>query len=183
MRGLVLVLLLTACSSEQNLVPPDWDLNRMIVQPRYDPFGQSSFFADGRTMRTPPDGTIPRSRDLAPAEPPISLALLQDGRRHFETFCAPCHGITGDAQTVVAANMPLVKPPSLHSDKLRTMPPSRFYQVITDGYGMMPSYAIQLDAQERWAVANYVRALQRSRNARLDELPEALLSRAREALR
>jgi mono/diheme cytochrome c family protein len=182
MKGLVLVLLLTACDSNQNLVPPDWNLNRMIAQPRYDPFGQSNFFADGRTMRTPPDGTVPRSRDLAPAEPPISLALLQDGRRHFETFCAPCHGITGDAQTVVAANMPLVKPPSLLSDRLRGLPPSHFYQVITTGYGMMPSYAIQLDDRERWAVAKYVRALQRSRSVPLNELPEALQARAREAL-
>ena len=175
--------LLCACEGGQNLVPLDPDLNRMIEQPRWDLWEESAFFADGRTMRLPPPGTIPqRASDDGGRPARIDEALLAEGRRLYGIHCAPCHGLLGDAETVVAANFSLVAPRTFHSPTMRARPADHFYRVITYGYGMMPSYGWQLDERQRWAVVAWVRALQRSRHVRLDELPFELQRRAREAL-
>ncbi|WP_373047313.1 c-type cytochrome [Vulgatibacter sp.] len=196
-RHALVALLVAGCDDRDNLVPPDWDLNRMIEQPRYDPFERSPFFADGRTMQAPPAGTVPRERVLGPpartlglvdGEPvetiPLQLTadLLERGRKQYGVFCAPCHGADGSGETVVADNMPLVKPVSFHSPTIRAKPPGHLYRVVSEGYGMMPRYAYQLDIEERWAVVAYMQALQRSRSVRLADLPSDLRRKAIEEL-
>lgn len=185
------LLAVAACSREENLVPPDWGLNRMTRQPRYDAYGGSSFFEDGRAMQLPPDGAVPVNAELGPAamgiEPgshlmtiplPLTSALLARGRDRFETFCAPCHGVAGDGVSIVAAAMPLVKPPSLVTRAMAQEPPGHVYHVIVLGFGMMPRYGYQLPEEDRWATVAYVRALQLAAAAELSVLPPELQDRA-----
>jgi mono/diheme cytochrome c family protein len=173
--ALVMASLALACSDEQTLAWPDWDLNRMVSQPRYQAFDARLDATDGSAMRAPPAGTVSRTPPLA--RPPMTRALLDEGRRHFETVCGACHGVLGDGDTVVADNMPQVKPPSLHSDRFRSMRDEELEGVIALGWGMMPPYAYMLDQRERWAVVAYVRALQLSQHAPFDALPPALQQR------
>ncbi len=194
---LFLALALVACDGRQNLAPPDLDLNRMREQPRYDVWEASPFFASGGVVQAPPEGTVPRHASTASEAVreglesglpvariplPLTAQLLAEGRRHYEITCAPCHGVDGSARTVVADNMPLVKPPSFHSETLRAAPAGHVYRVITHGYGMMPRYSWHLDVEERWSVVAWVQALQRSRFVRLSELPPDLQRRALEEL-
>jgi len=198
-RVLALLLFVCAagCDARDNFVPPDWDLNRMLRQPRYDLWERSPFFDDGRTMQTPPEGTVPRDAPVLPEAVatglqggvpvqqiplPLTGEMLTLGRNRYDRFCSPCHGVDGTARTVVAENMQLVKPVSFHSPTIRAKPPGHYYRVVSEGYGMMPRYAYQLAPEERWAVVAYVLALQRSRSVRLADLPDELRRRAMEEL-
>lgn len=176
---LPLLFWLAGCDDEQNLVPPDWGLNRMITQPRYIPFGESGFFDDGMAMRQPPAGVVPREAAGAFV---VDRALLDEGRRRFDVVCAPCHGILGNGESIVAENMRLVKPPSFHSDRLRNASDDHFLRVIEEGWGMMPSYAYHLHPKQRQAVVSYVRALQKSQWTSLGDLSDALREQALEAV-
>jgi mono/diheme cytochrome c family protein len=135
-------------------------------------------------MRQPPTGTVPREKLVAnPAvaegkvngkevtEIPVAItpALLQTGHKEFDIVCATCHGLLGDGRSLVAANMSLRPPPNLHDR--RDMTVGYYFQVITQGYGLMPSYAAELSVEERWAVIAYLRALQLSQNAPLALAP------------
>jgi len=163
---------------------PDW--SRMITQPKLLPYEASELFADQRAMRPLPAGTIPREwitdparrtgRDASgaelPAVPlPVTRALLERGRERFGIACAPCHGIAGDGDSVVAHNMQRRRPPSLHEPRTVALTPGAMYQVIVDGYGVMPSYATLLAVEDRWAVVAYVRTLALSWKVKLDALP------------
>ncbi len=170
---------------------PDW--SRMITQPKLLPFGATTLFDDGAAMRSPPNGTISRGwiadarhrdgRDdtglpAATIPLPITRALIDRGRDRFAITCAACHGIAGDGDSAVAHNMERRRPPSLHEPRLVALSPGEVYRVIVDGYGLMPSYATMLEVDDRWAVVAYVRTLQLSWRARLDELPAAIASDA-----
>jgi mono/diheme cytochrome c family protein len=185
------------CGDDQALHLPDPGLERMVGQPRVDPYGGSSFFADGRGMRPTPAGTVGRDdpprfgtiatgrdgdhwSDRAPL--PIDRPLLERGHDRFEAFCAACHGALGDGDSVVARRMELVRPRDLQSAEALAYPIGRIYGAATTGFGLMPSYAAQLSQRERWAVAAYVKSLQLSRHARLDDLPEPMRERARQEL-
>ncbi len=188
-----LTLLLGGCENPVSAI----GFERMIDQPRGKAFKASPYFADGRLMRTPPAGAVPidgagsRDRMLGLAGDtyastiPIAVdrALLRRGQDRFEVYCATCHGSTGDGKSIVAAHMSLRKPPSLVDDPVRSFPPGRVFQVISDGYGLMPSYASALVVDERWAVVAYLRALTLSAHVTLDTLPAAERRRAEEALR
>ncbi len=154
-------------------------LQRMEVQSKYEYYETSEFFADGRAMRVPPEGTIPRERpvgnpglstgrtngQLVSAIPlEVDRALLTLGQKKYNIVCAQCHGVLGDGASVVAENMALRLPPSLL--ELSQRPAGHFYTAITEGYGVMPSFSGELDTKERWAVVAYVRALQAARNTR-----------------
>jgi len=156
------------------------DFERMRVQPKYEPFAASTIFADGKVLQHAPAGTVAVERDPRPAA--IDLALVQTGRVRFDVYCSPCHGVLGDAQTPVAARMPLRQPPSLHEDRIRTMGDEEIYTVISNGYGFMPPYATQLSERERWGVVGYVRALQRSHATSLESLPPEVRGEAQAAL-
>ena len=160
-------------------------IDPMMTQPKYVAYSRNDFFVDGRAMRTPPANTIPRERiigNLALTTGsdekgtrvtviplPLTHELLLTGQDKFNIYCAVCHGLQGDGNSLVATQMSLRPPPNLH---LRaSQPVGHTYEVIANGYGLMPAYAAELTVDERWAVVAYVRALQRSQNATLADAP------------
>jgi mono/diheme cytochrome c family protein len=168
-------------------------LQRMETQEKYLPYRSNDLFADGRSMRTPPEGTIPRERlvghpDIATGElngqpvaeipVPVTQELLVRGRHRYEIVCATCHGLVGNGDSMVADNMATRLPPSLVA--LTDKPAGFFYKAITLGFGLMPSFAGEIPMDERWAVVAYVRALQLSQNAPVQSLPEDVQRRLRE---
>jgi mono/diheme cytochrome c family protein len=182
--GLGLALSCAGCDEHQAFHTPRPGLSRMLEQPRGRVYGASTVFADGRTMREPPSDTVPHdlsgaSEDIAarhvddttPVPVPVTRALLVDGRQRFERVCATCHGILGDGQSVVAEKMDRRKPPSL-VEKHR--PPGKVFQVVSRGYGFMPSFAAVLTPAERWSVIAYLDALRLSQRVRIGDLSPAM---------
>jgi mono/diheme cytochrome c family protein len=162
---LFLVLLLAGCKQD------------MADQPRYNPQARSNAFADGKSARTPVMGTVEREADLAETPDtipvPVTMALLEHGRERFDIFCSPCHGRAGDGRgMVVERGFPA--PPDFDQEALRRAPDRHFYDVITSGYGVMYSYASRVPPADRWAIVAYIRALQYSRHAPADALPQDL---------
>ncbi len=100
---------------------------------------------------------------------PITMALLRRGRERFDIYCAPCHSPVGDGDGMVARRG-FPHPPSYHSDRLRSAPDRHFYDVMTNGYGVMRSYADRVPPEDRWAIVAYIRALQLSQYARVEDL-------------
>ena len=160
----------------------------MRDQPRYDPLEESQFFADGMAARPLPANTIPRGEWGAAMlnEPfylgkvgeefvetipvPVTADLMARGQQNYDTFCLPCHGRVGYGDgTVVQRGFP--PPPSFHIDRLREQPDGYFYDVISNGFGVMYSYKSRVNPEDRWAIVAYVRALQLSQNVPADELP------------
>ena len=188
-RAAILCVALAACG-DTTLFDP------MERQPKFKPFSANSFYEDGRAMRQPPAGTVPRERqtmrpeitagkdrsgNLVSAIPvPVTRGLLEVGRQKFEIHCAVCHGLVGDGVSPVATQMSLRPPPNLHL--LHNVAPGHLFEVASEGFGLMPSYAAELSAQERWAVVAYVLALRRSQAATLADAPaeirEKLLAEA-----
>jgi mono/diheme cytochrome c family protein len=102
--------------------------------------------------------------------PAVSLQLLERGQERYRIFCAPCHSELGDGDgMIVRRGFPA--PPSFHTESLRSAPPQHIYDVITRGYGMMYSFADRVPPADRWAIAAYIYALQRSQHAGLADLP------------
>jgi mono/diheme cytochrome c family protein len=117
----------------------------------------------------PPVGMVARDDKPVPA-PPVTLALLERGRERFDIACAPCHARTGTGHgMIVERGFPA--PPSYHIDRLRQAPAQHFYDVITNGYGIMFPYADRVAPADRWAIVAYIRALQASTQAHLADLP------------
>lgn len=170
------------------------DFERMMDQFKAEPYEASPFFDDGQSMRQPPSGTVPAARVMGPPELvtghtaagqyvntiPLKLdaAVLDRGEDRFRIFCRTCHGPLGDGRSAVAENMKLRKPPSLHEPRLRSYAPGRLFQVVSEGYGLMPSYEQSLSLEDRWAVVAFVRALQLSQDVPLAELPASLREEA-----
>lgn len=151
----------------------------MRDQPKLETYEASDYFEDAMAARQPPVHTVSRSPPQ-PAPPPVSLALLQRGRQHYEAVCAPCHGYVGEGRgMIIQRGFPA--PPSFHSPRLRSADDDHFYRVITRGYGVMYSYADRLLPGQRWAVIAYIRALQLSQHAPVADLPKALQKRLMEA--
>jgi len=182
-------LVLSFCASAASLVACQTDLERMLDQKRADPFEASSVFSDGMAMRAPPAGTVAANARLGPPELvsgrrdgkyveriPIAIdaARLERGEQRYQVFCRACHGALGDAESPVAAAMQLRRPVSLHEPRIVALPAGAVYRAISEGFGLMPSYATQLEVEDRWAVVAYVQALQLSQSAKLAELPEEL---------
>lgn len=118
---------------------------------------------------SPPPNTVPRFAENT-APPPLTLALLERGRQRFDVYCAPCHSRLGDGQGVVV-HRGFPAPPSYHTARLRQAPFQHFYDVITNGYGAMYSYADRVSPADRWAITAYIRALQASNTAKPDDVP------------
>jgi mono/diheme cytochrome c family protein len=165
----------------------------MERQPKYKPFAANPLYADGRAMRNPPEGTVPRERQtmqpeittgkdrngqLVTAIPvAVTKQLVLRGRSRFEIHCAVCHGLLGDGDSPVASQMSLRQPPNLL--QLRNVAPGHLFQVVTEGYGLMASYAAELKPQDRWAVVAYVLALRRSQKATLADAPPEIQQKLR----
>jgi mono/diheme cytochrome c family protein len=152
-------------------------------------------FADGRAMRPPVAGTVARGElredgwlyrgvvgdDWAAGFPvEVTASTLSRGRERYEVFCTPCHGMSGYGDGIVAKRAEnlqegtWVPPSSFHTDLVRTRPVGHLYNSITNGIRNMPAYGSQIPVEDRWAIVAYVRALQRSQNARIEDVPEEL---------
>jgi hypothetical protein len=177
-----LALLLTAGACRQD----------MQDQPKYKDLRGSSFFADGRSARPLPEGTVARGllfadqrfstgkqdgQPLATLPMPLTRELLARGRERYGIYCSPCHGLLGDGLGIVVQRG-FRRPNSFQIDRLRAAPVGYFFDVETRGFGSMMDYAAQIPAEDRWAIAAYVRALQLSQGATLTDVP----SRERPAL-
>jgi mono/diheme cytochrome c family protein len=104
--------------------------------------------------------------------PPLTLALLQRGQQRFRIYCTPCHSELGDGRgMIVQRGFPA--PPSYHTARLRTAPVQHFYDVISNGHGAMYAFADRVRPVDRWAIAAYIRALQRSQDASVADLTPA----------
>lgn len=157
----------------------------MQDQPRYDPLEASDFFPDGQASRPLVAGTVARGqlhedeafytgkvKDKLVAELPLDVdrALLERGRERFAIYCSVCHAPAGTGDGVIVQRG-FRRPPSFHIERLRQAPAGHFFDVATRGFGAMPSYAVQIEPRDRWAIVAYIRALQLSQNARLDDVP------------
>jgi mono/diheme cytochrome c family protein len=145
----------------------------MDVQPKYSQYARAPLFR-GSVLRRPPAGAVarddPARKGEARIKPPLTATLFARGRQRFDIFCSPCHGAGGDGNgIIVQRGMP--RPTSYHDDRLRTADDQHFFDVITNGYGAMYSYASRVPPRDRWAIVAYIRALQLSRNASLDDVP------------
>jgi len=164
----------------------------MHDQPKYKPYAPSNFFEDNRSSRPLVEGTVPRSslseesplarvvmneqagaKDKVNAFPfVITAEVLARGRERFNISCTPCHGRLGDGEGMIAKRG-FRRPPTFHDDRLRETPVGHLYDVITNGFGAMSSYADSITPRDRWAIVAYIRALQLSQRAtRSDMSPE-----------
>ncbi|HJL17594.1 MAG TPA: cytochrome c [Sandaracinaceae bacterium LLY-WYZ-13_1] len=184
-RALLAALAVTlgACQLEGTVERPTPGLHRMVDQPRADAYEATEAFDDGLVMRHPPEGTVSYGARTARAAPAFDRATLRDGRARYETFCAPCHGVTGDGDTVLAADMSLRPPPSLLTRRVRARSDRDLFRIASEGYGLMPGYDRALEPADRWAVVGYLRALQLSRRAPVASLTPAMRRALEEATR
>lgn len=148
MRPVLLAFLLLLCAG----------CDDAINQPKLPPY-RAAAVGPGKV---PPDRIEARQRPAPP--PPLTAALLQRGQDQFRQFCTPCHSELGDGHGMVVQRG-FSPPPSYHEARLREAPTQHFYDVITNGYGAMYSFAERVRPADRWAIAAYIRALQRSTDA------------------
>ncbi len=158
----------------------------MHDQPKYEPLEASMFFEDGRSSRPLVPHTVARGHlkadehlytgktggthaDTFPF--PITRKVLERGMERYNIFCAPCHDRVGTGQGMVVRRG-YTRPSSFHVDRLRKAPVGYFFDAMTNGFGVMPSYAAQVPVRDRWAIAAYIRALQLSQRATVADVPE-----------
>jgi mono/diheme cytochrome c family protein len=157
----------------------------MHVQPKYNPLDPSNFFGDGRSARPEVPGTVAhghlRADELlytgkvngepADAFPfPITREVLERGGERYNIYCSPCHDYTGSGRgMVVQRGFP--PPPSYHIERLVKAPAGHFFEVMSEGFGSMYSYASRVTPEDRWAIVAYIRALQLSQHATLEDVP------------
>jgi len=157
----------------------------MHDQPKIEPLEASAFFPDGRGSRPLVEGTVARSEPLG--EPPyltgkqggqlvqqapvaVSGAVLARGRERYNVFCSPCHDRVGTGNGMIVQRG-YRQPPSFHDSRLRGEPDGYFFDIMTNGFGVMPNYAQQIPVADRWAITLYLRALQLSQDATLADVP------------
>lgn len=169
-------------------IVPDMD-----AQPKFKAQAANSLFADERAMRPPVPGTVARNASVgdshfdqgrigdawaAELPLPITESLLKRGQERFGIFCAACHGLTGVGDGMVSRRADQLQegtwtpPTDLASSTIVERPAGHIFNTITHGIRNMPAYGPQIDPGDRWAIVAYVRALQKSRNATLADVPE-----------
>lgn len=163
---------------------------KMSVQPKYDPLEPSDFFADGMSARPRIPGTVARGevnltgfyatgkingQDGDGFPMPITMDVMNRGQERFNIYCSECHGRLGDGNGMVPSRG-YRHPPSYHTDTLRMAKTGHFFDVITNGFGAMPSYADQVPVPDRWAIIAYIRALQISEHATVNDVPPNMRS-------
>jgi mono/diheme cytochrome c family protein len=158
---------------------------KMANQPRYDPLEGSEFFADGMSARPRIEGTVARGElvtdpflqtgmingDQADGFPfAVDQAVLDKGQERFDIYCSQCHGRLGDGNGMIPARG-FRRPPSFHTEALRTARTGHYFDVITNGFGAMPQYGTMIPPADRWKIVAYIRALQLSQNATVADVP------------
>ena len=159
----------------------------MHDQPKYQPFERNAFFADQRASRPLVPGVVARGH-LDEDRPfftgtsatgpvttnplPLSRDVLLRGQERFNIYCSPCHDRVGRGEGMIVQRG-FKQPPSFHTDRLRSVPDGYLFQVMTNGFGTMATYAPQVSARDRWAIVAYIRALQFSQHATLADVPES----------
>jgi len=172
----------------------------MDYQPKFKPQAPNPMFADGRASRLPVPGTIAvgdldgdphqnlgkQGADWAKTFPqPVNDAMVRRGQQRFVIYCAPCHGLAGEGDGIVSkraltrADPTWIPPLSLHVDSVKAQPVGQIFNTITNGVRKMPAYGPQISVDDRWAIVLYVRALQRSQSARLEDVPVEVRSQLR----
>lgn len=175
---MVVLLLLSGCG------------RNMFDQPKYTANSGSSLFEDGSSARPILEGTVSREfGNLNPAflsgqdengfltELPLPLSedLLLRGQQRYNIYCAVCHNYSGDGRGIIVQKG-FPQPTSFQDQRLRDAPVGYFYNAMSNGFGRMNSYAYRIPPEDRWAIAAYIRALQVSQNATLDDVPEDVRS-------
>jgi len=190
-----LVRLLPLACLLASLAACEREMHDMYRQPRDDAGEASPLFPDGRATRPPPPGSVAvamgdlamtssgrlgqrevierEAAEAATSPPAITAELLRRGQQRYNAYCMPCHSPVGDGDGPVARRG-FPHPPSYHEPRLRDAPDRHFFDVITQGYGVMYPYADRVTPQDRWAIVAYIRALQLSQHAPLAALPPAL---------
>jgi len=171
--GALAFVTLTACRQD------------MQDQPRYKSLAGSEFFADGRSARPMVEGTVARGHlridearytgkidgeDIDQFPIPVDKDGIERGQTRFNIYCTPCHGRLGDGNGMVVLRG-FRQPPSYYSDRLVNAPLGHYFDVISNGFGAMPSYASRIEPDDRWRVIAYIRALQLSESASLNDVP------------
>lgn len=175
MRRATLLLALVAAAAGC-----DWSLHRMQKPIRCGVDQATTLLPDNSCNLVPPEGTV--SMEPPFQAPPLTRGLLLRGRDRFDRFCAPCHGLAANGDSYVARAMTLRRPPTLVDRIVSGFPDQRILDVIAHGYGLMPEYASALPPADRYAILQYLRALQ-GREVSLDELPPAQQQEAKSWLR
>jgi hypothetical protein len=157
----------------------------MRYQPRYETFEESAFFEDNLSARPPVLDTVARGQlrtdvhlytgqangEFAQTFPfTVTLETLERGQERYNIFCSPCHGLVGDGQGIIV-EYGLRAPPSFHTPELREEAPGYYFDIITRGTRVMPSYASRIRPEDRCAIIAYIRALQLSQNADVSDVP------------
>jgi hypothetical protein len=158
----------------------------MREQPKFKPLEPSDFYADGRSARPLLENTVAQGQlrldtqlyqgknedgsyvEVFPFE--VTPEVMDRGRERYDIFCSPCHGRRGTGEGMIVLRG-FKQPPSFHIDRLRDTPVGYYYDVITNGFGTMYSYAARVEPEDRWAIIAYIRALQLSQNATLSDVP------------
>jgi mono/diheme cytochrome c family protein len=176
---LVLLLLLVAC---QRNGPT---LQKMGAQPKYDPLEPSDFFVDGMSARPRIAGTVARGevgldpyfetgkingQDGDGFPFPITAADMARGHERFDIYCSECHGRLGDGNGMIPSRG-FRRPPSFHTPTLRAAKTAHFFDVMTNGFGAMPPYRTMIPPRDRWTIVAYIRALQLSQGATVNDVP------------
>lgn len=168
--------------------PPVHLVPDMDYQKKYQPQEESPLFADRSSSRTPVEGTVAldglyentpyyqgRDKDgkfVKVIPVPVDIQFLERGRERFDIYCSVCHSKVGDGKGILFYKG-FGPPANFHVDSLQTVEDGYIFDVITNGKGNMPSLSHQIPVKDRWYITGYVRALQRSRNARLSDIPPA----------
>lgn len=177
----------TFCLAAISLLAAGCSRLDMQDQPKYRPQRPSEFFADGRSERPPVAGTIARGdleedtafyegkdaqgNDITEFPIAVNKDVIVRGQRQYNIYCSPCHGQIGNGLGMIVRRG-FKQPPSYHIDRLRNAPVGHFYDVISNGYGAMLNYAAQVQPRDRWAIIAYIRALQYSENANVNDLSQ-----------
>lgn len=170
----------------------------MHNQAKVNTYAESDFFADGVGARPIPAHTVARGflrddeaaytglgaggRPVTAFPLPVTMSLLERGQERYNVYCSPCHDRAGTGRGMIVQRG-FTQPSSYHIDRLRAAPVGYFYDVITRGFGVMPSYAAQVPPGDRWAIVAYIRALQLSQSARVGALSPAQRAKLAEAWR
>ncbi len=173
----------------------------MDNQPKVKAQSRLMLFADRRGMRPPVPGTVARGAVIGDSAlmlgksegdswvetnpVSVSMSLLERGQQRYEIYCSPCHGLAGYGDGMVAQRADQLQegtwtpPTSFHTDLVRERPAGHLFNTISNGIRNMPSYGSQIPVDDRWAIVAYVRALQRSQNATIDDVPADLQAQLR----